>query len=299
MSSAAADDSKIDGNAISAGLKAEIAEGVAALVKEHGTKPKLAVVLVGGRPDSSTYVRMKRLAAEKVGMDFELREIAEDVTQEALLHVVKELNEDSKTHGLIVQLPLPAHINEKEILDAVSFEKDIDGFHPQNIGELAMKGRDPAFAPCTPQACMYLLEKSGVDLDGKEVVVLGRSNIVGIPVALLCMHKNATVTICHSRTKDMQGVIRRADVLIAAVGIPRMVKKDWVKPGAVIIDVGINSIEDKTRKSGTRLVGDVDYDEVKEVASKITPVPGGVGPCTVAMLLNNTLKSARAILGSQ
>jgi 5,10-methylene-tetrahydrofolate dehydrogenase/methenyl tetrahydrofolate cyclohydrolase len=288
---------RIDGKAAAEELHEEIKAGVAALVAAKGVTPKLAVVLVGGRKDSATYVRMKRLAAEKVGMKFELREISEDVTQEDLIATVRELNDDDAVHGLIVQLPLPAHINEREVLDMVSFEKDIDGFHPHNIGELAMKGREPAFSPCTPLACMHLLKREGVDLNGANVVVLGRSNIVGIPVAMLCLHQNATVTIVHSRTKDIPDVVRRADVIVAAVGQPLMVKKDWVKPGAVIIDVGINSVDDATRKSGYRLVGDVDFEGVSQVASKITPVPGGVGPMTVAMLLNNTLKSATKIVG--
>lgn len=253
----------------------------------------MAVVLVGTRKDSQTYVRKKKESAEKVGMNFVLKEVPETISQEELLKIVKELNNDPKIHGLIVQLPLPSHIDEVTILDAVDYAKDIDGFHPLNMGALAMKGREPKFVSCTPKGCIELLDRSGVNLDGKNVVVIGRSNIVGVPAALLCLKKNATVTICHSRTTDLPGEVRKADVIIAAVGKALMVKKDWVKPGAVVIDVGMNALDDPTRKLGYRLVGDVDYNEVKEVASLITPVPGGVGPMTVAMLLQNTLTAAK------
>ncbi|MRR32513.1 bifunctional methylenetetrahydrofolate dehydrogenase/methenyltetrahydrofolate cyclohydrolase, partial [bacterium] len=192
----------------------------------------------------------------------------------------------------LVQLPLPSHLDEESVLTSISLHKDVDGFHPVNIGRLAQKGREPAFVPCTPAGCIYLLEKTLPTLKGVNAVVLGRSNIVGMPVALLLVRADATVTICHSRSKDLPGIVREADVLIAAVGRPEMVRGEWVKPGAVVIDVGINRIEDATKKSGYRLVGDVAFDEVKEVASFITPVPGGVGPMTIAMLLQNTLHGA-------
>jgi len=256
--------------------------------------PGLAVVLVGERKDSQTYVRMKKQAAEKTGMRFWLKEIPETVQQQELLKIVQDLNADKEVHGLIIQLPLPAHIKEVEILDAVSYEKDIDGFHPLNIGALTMKGREPKFVPCTPKGCIELLERSGISLDGKHVVVLGRSNTVGIPAAMLALHKNATVSICHSRTKNIEEIVRQADVLIAAVGRAEMVKKEWLKEGVVVIDVGINSVPDATKKQGYRLVGDVDYEGARQKASLITPVPGGVGPMTVAMLLQNTLNAAKS-----
>jgi len=272
----------------------EFQENIKNEIKELKIQPGLAVVLVGERKDSQTYVKMKRQAAEQVGIKFFLEEKPSTITQEDLLKAVKELNNNKEVHGLIVQLPLPSHINEKEILDAVSYEKDIDGFHPLNIGALTMKGREPKFVPCTPKGCIELLERSGISLDGKHVVVLGRSNTVGIPAAMLALHKNATVSICHSRTKNIEEIVRQADVLIAAVGRAEMVKKEWLKEGVVVIDVGINSVPDATRKQGYRLVGDVDYEGARQKASLITPVPGGVGPMTVAMLLQNTLNAAKS-----
>jgi len=289
------DPKRLDGQLIAQEIHKEIEAQVNEL-KERGCIPGLAVVIVGERKDSQTYVRMKKQLAEKVGMNFVLKEIPSSVTQSELLKVVKDLNEDKSIHGLIVQLPLPDHIAEREILDAVSYEKDIDGFHPLNIGALCMKGREPLFIPCTPKGCIELLDRKGISLEGKNVVVLGRSNTVGIPVSLLCLHRNATVKICHSRTKDLPAQVKEADILIAAVGKPEMVKKDWVKEGAVVIDVGINAVDDPSKKNGYRLVGDVDYKGVKEVASLITPVPRGVGPMTVAMLISNTLTSAKRSL---
>jgi 5,10-methylene-tetrahydrofolate dehydrogenase/methenyl tetrahydrofolate cyclohydrolase len=199
--------------------------------------------------------------------------------------------------GILVQLPLPDHLNEEKVLNAVGLDKDVDGFHPVNIGRLSMKGRQPLFIPCTPAGCIVLLEEAGAQFQGASAVVLGRSNIVGLPVAMLLLHRDCTLTVCHSRSKDLAAICRQADILVAAVGRANMVKGDWVKPGALVIDVGINRIEDPSRKSGYRLVGDVDFDEVKEVAGAITPVPGGVGPMTIAMLLKNTLRSAQARLG--
>jgi 5,10-methylene-tetrahydrofolate dehydrogenase/methenyl tetrahydrofolate cyclohydrolase len=196
-----------------------------------------------------------------------------------------------------VQLPLPDHIDDEEILGAISLEKDVDGFHPLNIGRLSMKRREPLFVPCTPRGCIELLDRMKIPIQGKEAVVLGRSNIVGLPVAMLLLHRNATLTICHSRTQDLPGVVRRGDILIAAVGRPEMVRGDWVKPGAAVIDVGINAVPDASKPSGHRLVGDVAFDEVKEVAGAITPVPGGVGPMTIAMLLRNTVDGAKRFYG--
>jgi methylenetetrahydrofolate dehydrogenase (NADP+)/methenyltetrahydrofolate cyclohydrolase len=215
-----------------------------------------------------------------------------DATQEQVEGLVRELNADRRVHGILVQLPLPPHLNEERILQAISIEKDVDGFHPVNIGRLAQKGREPLFIPCTPNGCLYLLEQSGVPIEGAHAVVLGRSNIVGMPAALLLIGKNATVTVCHSRTRDLPAIIRQADILIAAIGKAEFVRGDWVKPGAAVIDVGINSKPDPNAPKGYRLVGDVHFDEVKEVAGWITPVPGGVGPMTIAMLMKNTLRAA-------
>jgi 5,10-methylene-tetrahydrofolate dehydrogenase/methenyl tetrahydrofolate cyclohydrolase len=213
-------------------------------------------------------------------------------SQDEVEKLIKELNEDPRVNGILVQLPLPAGLDEQRVLAQISVEKDVDGFHPINIGRLAQKGRDPLFVPCTPAGCIYLLEHEIPSLEGTNAVVLGRSNIVGMPVALLLVRANATVTICHSRSRDLPGIVRQADVLVAAVGKPEMVRGDWIKPGAVIIDVGINRVEDSTKQKGYRLVGDVAFDEAAEIAGAITPVPGGVGPMTIAMLIKNTLRAA-------
>ncbi|HEY64727.1 MAG TPA: bifunctional methylenetetrahydrofolate dehydrogenase/methenyltetrahydrofolate cyclohydrolase FolD [Caldilineae bacterium] len=286
----------IDGKAIAAEIRAEIKAEVEQLKAKYGKVPGLATVLVGSNPASQTYVRMKGRACEEVGIYSVKPTLPDDATQEQVEGLVRELNEDPNIHGILVQLPLPSHLNEEAVLSAISVEKDVDGFHPVNIGRLAMKGREPLFVPCTPYGVMVLLERAGVKLEGCRAVVLGRSNIVGLPVSFLLLHANATVTICHSRTKDLPSVTREADVLVAAVGRPEMVRGDWVKPGAVVIDVGVNRVDDPSRKSGYRLVGDVAFDEVKEVASAITPVPGGVGPMTIAMLLQNTLRAFKYTL---
>jgi len=283
----------IDGNATAATIREELKKEVAELKERTGKVPGLGVVLVGARKDSETYVRMKGKAAEEVGINFILKKFPADISQEDLISEVRALNDDENVHGLIVQLPLPAHINEKAVLEQVGLAKDADGFDPLNIGMLAMKGHTPLSVPCTPRACMELLGRYNIDIDGKRAVVLGRSNIVGTPVALMLLHKNATVTICHSRTKDPAAICREADIIIAAIGQPEYVKGDWIKPGAAVIDVGINSVPDSSRKAGYRLVGDVAFQEAKEVAGAITPVPGGVGPMTVCMLLKQTLESAK------
>ena len=289
----------INGKKIAATIRGEIKAEVAAMNAQYGKVPGLATVLVGARKDSQTYVRMKKKACRQVGIRSFGHDLPADISQEELLKVVEGLNANPDVHGILVQLPLPKHINEEKILAAVSLEKDVDGFHPLNIGRLSMKGREPLFVPCTPKGCIELLDRSGVEISGKRAVVLGRSNIVGLPVAMLLLHRNATLTICHSRTKNMPDVIRQADILIAAVGRAEMVRGDWVKPGAVVIDVGVNAVDDPTCKKGYRLVGDVAYDEVKEVAGAITPVPGGVGPMTIAMLLRNTLDGAKRTLGME
>lgn len=228
----------------------------------------------------------------ELGMGSVSEHLPADATQEQVEAVVRKLNADAGVSGILVQLPMPSHIDEERVLSLISIEKDVDGFSPLNIGRLAQKGRDPLFVPCTPYGCIYLLERSGVKIEGANAVVLGRSNIVGMPAALLLIGKNATVTVCHSRTKDIAGTVRQADILIAAIGKTEFVRGDWIKPGAAVIDVGINAIPDATKKSGQRLVGDVNFAEAKEVAGFITPVPGGVGPMTIAMLMKNTLRAA-------
>ncbi|HFB52318.1 MAG TPA: bifunctional methylenetetrahydrofolate dehydrogenase/methenyltetrahydrofolate cyclohydrolase FolD [Anaerolineae bacterium] len=287
----------IDGKAIAATIRGEIKAEVDEMRAKTGKVPGLAAVLVGDRKDSQTYVRMKKRACEEVGITSFGYDLPGDISQEDLLKVVQELNENPDVHGILVQLPLPKHINEEEVLAAISIEKDVDGFHPLNIGRLSMKGRDPLFVPCTPKGVIELLDRSGVTIEGKNAVVLGRSNIVGLPVAMLLLHRNATLTICHSRTPDIPAVTRNADILIAAVGRAEMVKGDWIKPGAAVIDVGVNAVDDPTAKKGYRLVGDVDFDSAKEVAGMITPVPGGVGPMTIAMLLRNTMDGAKRAYG--
>jgi methylenetetrahydrofolate dehydrogenase (NADP+)/methenyltetrahydrofolate cyclohydrolase len=293
----------IDGTAIGQKVRDEVKEKVAARIAAGKSQPGLATVLVGARVDSAAYVGMKQKACAELGMTSYHHPLPADVSQEDLEKLIKELNADPKVNGILVQLPLPSHLNEERVLQLISIEKDVDGFSPINIGRLAQKGRDPLFVPCTPYGCIYLLEQAGVKIEGANAVVLGRSNIVGMPAALLLIGKNATVTVCHSRTKDLPGVVRQADILIAAIGRAEMVRGDWVKPGAAIIDVGINGIpmlnpdgspviSQKTGKPRQKLVGDVNYEEAKEVAGFITPVPGGVGPMTIAMLMANTLRAA-------
>ncbi len=282
----------IDGKEISAKVRGEVKEAVSEMQAKHGYAPGLATVLVGDNTASATYVRAKHKACAEVGIRSIGREIGTDITQEELQAIVQELNDDPEVDGILVQLPLPNHIDEEAILASIDLEKDVDGFHPVNIGRLSMKGRKPLFIPCTPYGCMRLLDEAGVDLNGAEAVVVGRSNIVGLPMAFLLNNANATVTIVHSRTKDMDAHLKRADVIVAAVGIPEMVKGSQIKEGAVIIDVGINRKDDPSRKRGYRLVGDVDYEDCLPVAGGITPVPGGVGPMTIAMLMMNTLHAA-------
>lgn len=282
----------IDGKLIAQQVRDEVAAKVAERVAAGKPKPSLATVLVGDRVDSATYVASKQKACADLGMESFHHHLPADATQEQVEDLVKRLNDDPKINGILVQLPLPAHLNEERVLQAISIEKDVDGFSPLNIGRLAQKGREPLFVPCTPYGCIYLLEQAGVQIEGANAVVLGRSNIVGMPAALLLIGKNATVTVCHSRTRDLPSVVRQADILIAAIGKAEFVRGDWIKPGAAVIDVGINSRPDPTKKSGYRLVGDVNFDEAKEVAGFITPVPGGVGPMTIAMLMKNTLRAA-------
>ncbi len=293
----------IDGTAIAQKVRDEVKEKVAKRLAEGKSQPGLATVLVGERIDSAAYVSMKQKACADLGMTSYHHPLPADTSQEDLESLIKELNADPKVHGILVQLPLPSHLDEERVLQLISIEKDVDGFSPLNIGRLAQKGREPLFVPCTPYGCIYLLKEVGVQIAGANAVVLGRSNIVGMPAALLLIGENATVTVCHSRTKNIADVVRQADIVIAAIGKAEFVRGDWIKPGAAVIDVGINGIpmlnEDgtpvisqKTGKPRQKLVGDVNFEEAKEVAGFITPVPGGVGPMTIAMLMANTLRAA-------
>lgn len=275
----------IDGKKVAEHLRKEVREEVKRLKEESGIVPGLAAVLVGNNPASQIYVRNKRKACEEVGIYSEEHNLPEEATEGDLLSLVEKLNYDEKIHGILVQLPLPKQINEAKILKAVSPLKDIDGFHPENMG-LLVEG-NPRFVPCTPYGIIKLLDYYGIEIQGKEAIVVGRSNIVGKPVSLLLLHRHATVTICHSRTRALPEVTRRAEILIAAIGRARFITEDMVKEGAVVIDVGINRLPDG------KLSGDVDFERVREKASYITPVPGGVGPMTIGMLLWNTFSSAK------
>ncbi|MDI1485243.1 MAG: tetrahydrofolate synthase [Ramalina farinacea] len=284
---------KIDGTAIAKSIREKINADIKKTQEINPRfKPSLTIIQVGDRSDSSTYVRMKLKAAEEANIICNLVHYPESITEAELLQNIVHFNNDSSVHGILVQLPVPKQISEHAITSAVADEKDVDGFGASNIGELSKRGGHPLFVPCTPQGAMVLLNESGVDLRGKNAVVLGRSDIVGSPVSTLLRNADATVTVCHSRTQDLAGIIKQADVLVAAIGKPNFVKGDWIKPGAVVIDVGTNYIPDESKKSGQRLVGDVDYEEAVKIASKITPVPGGVGPMTVAMLLQNVINAA-------
>ena len=287
----------IDGKVVADRMQAEIAKEAAQFQEQMGYPPGLGVVLVGDNPASQMYVRMKRRACEKVGMNSVGHILPAESTQEEVEAAVRSLNDDPKIHGILVQLPMPKQIDEEQVLRLVSLEKDVDGFHPINVGLLAQKGREPFFTPATPTGCMVLLKEAGAKLEGANAVVIGRSNIVGLPVALMLMKANATVTVCHSRTRDVADIVRRADVVIAAIGQPEYVKGDWLKPGVIVIDVGTNKVDDPTSEKGYKYLGDVEFDSAVQVAGAITKVPGGVGPMTITMLLDNTLKAARRLAG--
>ena len=276
---------RIDGKAISAQIREEIKAETAAFVAERGYAPGLAVVIVGEDPASQVYVRNKALACEQVGFYSEVHRLPAETKQEELNALVDRLNADEKIHGILVQLPLPKHLDETEVLLRIDPSKDVDAFHPYNVGKIMIGDYD--FLPCTPAGVMALLERSGIDPAGKNCVVIGRSNIVGKPMAMLLLHANGTVTVCHSRTKNLSEVTREADILVVAIGRADFVGADMVKPGAVVIDVGMNRREDG------KLTGDVNFAEVEPIASAITPVPGGVGPMTITMLLQNTLTAAK------
>lgn len=282
----------IDGNKISTDVREEVAVRAREFYSRTGRRPGLATVLVGQDPASQTYVSMKHKACEAAGIESFGVVLEEGVSQEQLEREIEALSQDPKVHGILVQLPLPDRLDTEAILSKVPLEKDVDGFHPVNAGLLARRGCEPHFVPCTPWGCIVLLERCGIEIAGKRAVVLGRSNIVGLPMALLLQERNATVTVVHSRTTNPEQIMREADILVAAVGIPEMVTKDMIKEGAVVIDVGINKVDAPDRERGYKLVGDVDFESVKEKASWLTPVPGGVGPMTIAILLENTVKAA-------
>ena len=277
---------RIDGKMISEQVRAEIAEKTAAWAEKKGIRPGLAVIIVGSDPASCVYVRNKERACEQVGFYSEKYELPEQTTQEELMALVERLNHDENIHGILVQSPLPRHLDEEAVVLAINPDKDVDAFHPYNVGKIMIGNH--SYLPCTPAGVMELLRRTGIDVSGKECVVVGRSNIVGKPMAMLLLQANGTVTICHSRTRDLAAVCRRADILVCAIGKPKFFTADMVKPGAVVIDVGINRGEDG------KLCGDVDFDAVEPIASYITPVPGGVGPMTITMLLQNTLTAAMA-----
>lgn len=282
----------IDGKAIAQNVRKEVAEQVKEL-NAKGISPCLAVILVGNNPASVSYVTGKQKALAEAGMTDKSVHLPEDTSEEELVELIERLNKDNTVNGILVQLPLPKHINEDRVITAITPEKDVDGFHPVNVGNL-MIGRK-AFLPCTPHGVIILLEKMNIETSGKHCVIIGRSNIVGKPLAILMSSKkvNSTVTICHTGTKDIESIVKQADIIVAAAGHPMTVTKQMVKPGAVVIDVGVNRIPDSTKKSGFRLTGDVDFEAVSEIASYITPVPGGVGPMTIAMLMVNTLEAAK------
>ena len=277
---------KIDGKSVAASIRQDAAARAARFNEEYGRAPGLAVVIVGDNPASRVYVNSKKKACAECGIYSEEHALPEDTAEDDLLDLVRRLNSDPNIDGILVQLPLPDHISEDKVIETITPAKDVDGFHPINVGNLVV-GK-PALRPCTPAGIMELIHRTGVQLKGKHAVVVGRSNIVGKPVALMLLAEHATVTICHSRTQDLPSVCRTADVLVAAVGRPEMIKGDWVKPGAVVIDVGVNRIAEK------KLVGDVDFDGASAVADAITPVPGGVGPMTIAMLMQNCVEAAFA-----
>ncbi|EGC32955.1 methenyl tetrahydrofolate cyclohydrolase [Dictyostelium purpureum] len=277
----------IDGKVISSQVRESIKNEIKEMTEKGLRAPCLVVILVGDRKDSQTYVRNKKKTALELGINSIDKTLPEDISEQELIEIVKSYSADPEIDGILVQLPLPKHINEETILNQICETKDVDGFHPVNIGKLGMRGRVADFQPCTPKGCIELLDRSGIKIEGKNAVVLGRSNIVGLPVSLLLLNRNATVTICHSKTQDLKEKCREADILVVAIGQAKLVKKDWIKQGAVVIDVGMNTDENG------KLCGDVDFNDCKETASYITPVPGGVGPMTIAMLMKNTLESAK------
>lgn len=286
----------IDGKSISSQIKSEVKSETDKLKKEKGISPGLAFILVGENPASKVYVRNKGKACEELGFYSVTEALPENISEESLLELISKFNGDEKIHGMLVQLPLPSHINQQKVIESIDFRKDVDGFHPLNVGRMVLG--EKCFIPCTPYGIIELLKRSNVETSGKNVTVIGRSSIVGKPVAnlLLKYEFNSTVTVCHSKTKDIKEITSQADILIAAIGKANFVTKDFIKEGCTIIDVGINRIEDKNSKTGYRITGDVDFKDCYDKCGLITPVPGGVGPMTIAMLMKNTLDSAKGII---
>lgn len=283
--------SLIDGRAIARELRADVAREVAALKKSTGMAPVLAAIMVGDDPASQSYLAAKGRACTEAGIGSIIRRLPSGMPQDEVEALIRRLSDDPAVNAILLQLPVPPEYDEQAILNEIRIEKDVDGLHPANIGRLFMKGRTPLFVACTPAGCMELLARCGVRVAGAHAAVIGRSNIVGIPIAALLNNADATVTLCHSRTPDLPDTVRRADIVVAAIGRPGFVRGDWIRPGATVIDVGINRVPDASAKFGTRLVGDVAFDEARQVAAAITPVPGGVGPMTIAMLLRNTVRA--------
>ncbi len=296
----------ISGKEIAAQIRDELKKDVAELKDKHGIVPGLVTILIGQNPASISYVTGKQKTAHELGFHSIQDDQSEDISEDVLLHLIEKYNKDPKIHGILVQLPLPKHIDEKKVLNAIDPDKDVDGFHPVNVGRLMIGGDEVKFLPCTPAGIQELIVRSGYETSGAEVVVVGRSNIVGKPIANIMLQKgagaNATVTVVHTRTKDLEAHCKRADILIVAAGVPQLVKPEWIKPGSCVIDVGVNrvgeKISEKTGKKIAILKGDVDFDTAKEIAGAITPVPGGVGPMTITMLMKNTVKSAKIAAGS-
>ncbi|CAG8539220.1 3907_t:CDS:2 [Paraglomus occultum] len=284
----------IDGKELAKSIREKLKQEITDLAQKYpGFRPHLAIVQVGLREDSTVYVKQKERAANEIGIEITLHKKDSTISQNELLDAVNELNNNPSVHGLLVQLPLPEHIDEKVITEAVDPKKDVDGFHVYNIGNLAKRHNKPMFLPCTPKGVIEMLNFIGVEIAGRRAVVVGRSDIVGLPMFMLLSRADATVTLCHSKTQNLPEILKTADILVVAIGQPEFIKGEWIKPGAVVIDVGTNAIEDDTRVSGVRWVGDVDFVSASNVASYISPVPGGVGPMTVAMLLDNTVQSAK------
>eukprot|EP00871_Galdieria_phlegrea_P001771 jgi/Galph1/2595/GphlegSOOS_G1258.1 len=284
-------DKVLDGKSIARQIRQELKQQVTEIVDQYQATPGLAVVIVGNRKDSLTYVQNKNKFAKQVGIESYCYFLSESTTERSLLELINDLNGNPKIHGILVQLPLPGHISSERILNSIHVTKDVDGFHPENVGRLCTMGREPLFIPCTPQGCMELLERYQIPIQGKNAIVLGRSNIVGIPTAMLLLRKNATVQICHSYTQQLAEKIGQADIVVSAMGQAGIVRGHWLKPSSVVIDVGINAINDVSSARGYRLVGDVVYEEAYPRVQYITPVPGGVGPMTIAMLLKNTIQA--------
>ncbi|KNA06964.1 hypothetical protein SOVF_176260 [Spinacia oleracea] len=287
----------IDGHSIAAIIKSQIADEVKRMKDTVGKQPCLAIVLVGERDDSHSFIHIKVKACDEVGISSSVVELRADCTEDEALEAVSNLNKDPSVHGVIVQLPLPQHLDEKKMMDVIDPEKDVDGFHPLNVGCLAMKGREPLFVPCAAKSCIDVLLRFGIEIAGKNAVVIGRSKIVGLPVSLLLQRHQATVSVVHPFTKKPQEITREADIVITDVGVPNMIRGNWLKPGAVVIDAGTNAVKDPSKEHGFHLSGDVCFEEAVRVASVITPVPGGLGPVTISMLLSNTLDSAKRAYG--